>query len=72
MPRNMARNPPVSLTDITTQVLMRYAVGDHITCPIGCAPNRWLARIGANLDEPDGLTVLYPRDLLGRLLTLDL
>ena len=51
---------------------MRYAVGDHITCPIGCAPNRWLARIGANLDEPDGLTVLYPRDLLGRLLTLDL
>ena len=36
------------------------------------APNRWLAKIAADLDKPDGLTVLHPRDLPGRLLTLDL
>ena len=44
----------------------------HITCSIGYAPNRWLAKIAADLDKPDGLTVLHPRDLPGRLLTLDL
>ena len=47
-------------------------MGDHITCSIGYAPNRWLAKIAADLDKPDGLTVLHPRDLPGRLLTLDL
>ena len=36
------------------------------------APNLWLAKIAADLDKPDGLTVLHPRDLPGRLLTLDL
>ena len=47
-------------------------MGAHITCSIGYAPNRWLAKIAADLDKPDGLTVLQPRDLPGRLLTLDL
>ena len=47
-------------------------MGDHITCSIGYAPNRWLAKIAADVDKPDGLTVLHPRELPGRLLTLDL
>ena len=51
---------------------IRRAVGERITCSIGCAPNRWLAKIAADLDKPDGLTVLYPGDLLGPLLDLGL
>ena len=51
---------------------VREAVGKHITCSIGCAPNRWLAKIAADFDKPDGLTVLNPRDLPGRLLNLGL
>ena len=35
-----------------------FAVADHITCSIGYVPNRWLAKIAADLDKPDGLTVL--------------
>ena len=65
------RDIPAALTHQIKQRL-RDAVGAHITCSIGYAPNRWLAKIAADLDKPDGLTVLQPRDLPGRLLTLDL
>ena len=65
------RDIPAALTHQIKQRL-RDAVGDRITCSIGYAPNRWLAKIAADLDKPDGLTVLQPRDLPGRLLTLDL
>ena len=65
------RDIPAALTHQIKQRL-RDAVGDHITCSIGYAPNRWLAKIAADLDKPDGLTVLHPRELPGRLLTLDL
>ncbi len=51
---------------------VRAAVGERITCSVGCAPNRWLARIAAGMDKPDGLTVLYPGDLPGPLLGLEL
>ena len=62
---------PAALTHQIKQRL-RDAVGECVTCSIGYAPNRWLAKIAADLDKPDGLTVLQPRDLPGRLLTLDL
>ena len=65
------RDVPAALAHQIKQRL-RDAVGDHITCSIGYAPNRWLAKIAADLDKPDGLTVLHPQDLPGRLLTLDL
>ncbi len=51
---------------------VREAVGERITCSIGCAPNRWLAKIVANLDKPDGLTVLSPGGLPGPLLPIGL
>ena len=51
---------------------IRRAVGERITCSIGCAPNRWLAKIAADLDKPNGLTVLLPCDLPGPLLDLGL
>ena len=51
---------------------IRAAVGERITCSIGCAPNRWLAKIAAELEKPDGLTVLRPGDLPGPLLHLGL
>ena len=51
---------------------VREAVGERITCSIGCAPNRWLAKIAADMKKPDGLTVLHPADLPGPLLGLGL
>jgi len=38
-------------------------VGDYITCSIGIASNRYLAKIASNMQKPDGLTIIYPKDL---------
>lgn len=38
-----------------------------LTCSIGIAPTRLLAKIASDLNKPDGLAVLDPRDMPGRL-----
>ena len=65
------RDSPVAIAQQVKR-RVRDAVGDRITCSIGCAPNRWLAKIAADLDKPNGLTVLFPSELPGRLLDLDI
>ena len=65
------RDSPVAIAQHVKR-RVRDAVGDRITCSIGCAPNRWLAKIAADLDKPNGLTVLSPSELPDRLLDLDI
>ncbi|MEM8617897.1 MAG: type VI secretion protein ImpB, partial [Pseudomonadota bacterium] len=48
------------------------AFGPDLTCSIGLAPNQFLAKVAAEMDKPNGLVVLHPEDLPGRLLDLDL
>jgi DNA polymerase-4 len=38
-----------------------------MTCSIGIAPNKLLAKIASDLDKPDGLTILYPEDIEQRI-----
>lgn len=38
-------------------------VGECMRCSIGIAPNRLLAKIAADMQKPDGLTVLRPEEL---------
>jgi DNA polymerase-4 len=38
-------------------------VGDYITCSIGIAPNRYLAKIASNMQKPDGLVIIRPDEL---------
>ncbi|MBL8382152.1 MAG: DNA polymerase IV [Burkholderiales bacterium] len=40
---------------------VREATG--LTCSIAIAPNKLLAKIGSELDKPDGLTLIEPEDL---------
>jgi DNA polymerase-4 len=47
-------------------------IGPFITCSIGIAPNRQLAKIASDMDKPNGLTILRPEDLPGRLLDLQI
>lgn len=47
-------------------------VGPAINCSIGAAPNTLLAKIAGDMQKPDGLTVLRPQDLPGRLFDLKL
>lgn len=48
------------------------AVGPYITPSIGLAPNQFLAKVAGDMNKPNGLTVLHPRDLPGPLLDLAL
>ncbi|MGH9466066.1 MAG: DNA polymerase Y family protein, partial [Terriglobales bacterium] len=38
-------------------------VGETLTCSIGLAPNRYLAKVASDMHKPDGLTVLLREQL---------
>ena len=42
-------------------------IGQYIRCSIGIAPNRFLAKTASNLEKPDGLQVLYSKDIPDRI-----
>jgi DNA polymerase-4 len=50
---------------------LRTNVGDQITCSIGFAPNRMLAKIACKDDKPNGVTIWRPEDLPAPLFRLD-
>lgn len=43
-------------------------IGPHITCSIGIAANRQLAKIACKLDKPNGITIWHPQDMPAPLL----
>jgi len=47
-------------------------VGSAIHCSIGIAPNSFLAKVATEIEKPNGLVLLKPEDLPGRLLELKL
>ena len=47
-------------------------VGPAIKCSVGIAPNSFLAKVATDMQKPDGLVLLRPEDLPGRLLDLSL
>ena len=56
------RHQPVLVAQQIKDRISRY-VGNHITCSIGFAPNRHLAKIAGNQNKPDGVTIWHPHDL---------
>ena len=66
-----------SLVDIGYQMKreIKESLGDYVTVNIGIAPNRFLAKVAAGMDKPDGLTVIQAKDIYnvyGQLDLLDL
>jgi DNA polymerase-4 len=47
-------------------------VGECLTCSVGIAPNRFLAKIASNMQKPNGLTVIRAADLPDILFGLEL
>ncbi|MGD9688446.1 MAG: DNA polymerase [Phycisphaerales bacterium] len=52
--------------------VIRARVGECLTCSVGVAPNRFLAKVAADMQKPDGLTIVRREELPGRLLGLKL
>jgi DNA polymerase-4 len=47
---------------------LKDKVGDMIKCSIGIAPNTFLAKLGTDMQKPDGLVILEAKDLPGKIL----
>jgi DNA polymerase-4 len=51
---------------------IRETVGECLTCSIGLAPSRMLAKVASNMQKPNGLTVLTGADIPEKILHLPL
>ena len=51
---------------------LRSEVGDYMRCNVGIGTNRWLAKIAAGINKPDGLTCITADNLHAVLATLSL
>ena len=56
--------------DIALQIKHRIKDTVNLTCSIGVAPIKFLAKIASDMDKPDGLTVILPDDVPGFIDTL--
>ncbi len=54
------------------KAVIRRDVGEFLRCSVGLAPNRMLAKVAADWQKPDGLTVILQEELPQRLLELPL
>lgn len=66
-----------SLVDVGYQMKeeIKASLGEYVTVNIGIAPNRFLAKLAAGMDKPDGLTVFNTEDIYnvyGQLELMDL
>ncbi len=53
--------------DVAQAVKEAVRAATSLSCSIGVAPNKLLAKIASELDKPDGLTLLRPADIPARI-----
>lgn len=46
-------------------------ISPALTCSIGVAPNRYLAKVASDMQKPDGLTILHQHEIISRLAALE-
>ncbi len=51
---------------------LRHTVGEYLTCSIGLATNRFLAKVASDMNKPNGLTIIRREDLPAALYPLKL
>lgn len=58
---------PGESREIAARIKQAVRDATGLSCSISVAPNKLLAKIGSELDKPDGLTILTPADLPTRI-----
>jgi len=58
--------PPV----IARRIKDRVRDALHLTCSVGVAPNKFLAKVASDMKKPEGLVVIRPEDVLSFVATL--
>lgn len=53
---------PETVTALSRRIksVMRESAGECLTCSIGAASNKLLAKLASDMQKPDGLTILHP------------
>jgi len=62
---------PASSTAIGRELKARILSDTGMTCSIGIAPNKLIAKIASDLEKPDGLTILDAADIAARIWPLE-
>jgi len=57
---------------LAMKAAIREKVGNYLRCSVGIGPNRLLAKVGTNLQKPDGLVVIESKELPERLYQMKL
>lgn len=58
--------------DMGRAIKLRVAEETGLTCSVGAAPLRFLAKIASDLDKPDGLSIIRPEQVRDFLQSLDI
>lgn len=58
---------PGEPAEVAARIKAAVSAATGLTCSICVAPNKLLAKIGSELDKPDGLTLLTPADIPRRI-----
>ena len=67
-PRAMPDDDPWwRVRDVAKAIKEAVHAATGLTCSIGVAPNKLLAKIASELDKPDGLTIVRPEDIATRI-----
>jgi DNA polymerase-4 len=57
--RRLYGNPEAVARDIKTTIKDKLG----LTCSVGLAPVKFLAKVASDMDKPDGLTIIQPREM---------
>jgi DNA polymerase-4 len=70
---NRQRNPEIARALANSiKAVVRHRAGAFLTCSVGIAGNKLLAKLASDMQKPDGLVLLLPEDLPQAILHLEL